>query len=453
MAVAVVDKTGIPLMPTTEAKARILLKKGRAVIFKHRPTFTIRITDREGGNTQPVEYKCDTGYEHIGVSICSEKHEYVNAQYDLLTDEKSRHDDCRKYRRDRRNRLRYRKPRFNNRKGLISKDGFAPSIRNKRDVHIRLFQDFAEVIPVTSAVFEMGQFDIRVLKALEEGKPLPEGTDYQQGERYGTLTLREAVFARDHYTCQVCKKNAFKDKMVLCIHHAGFWYGDHTDRLSGLMTVCTGCHTSKNHKKGGNLWGIMPKTKPFTGASFMNQVKWSMYNILKATFPDTALYITYGAETKLKRQDLKLKKSHSNDAYVMGNFHPGHRTDFLHFKKRRRNNRILERFYDAKYIDIRDGKKKSGSQLSCNRTNRREPRLSEKNERIYHGQKISCGRRSIRRQRYLLQPGDTVLLEDKIHTVKGTHCNGSRVMLASGRSVSVKKIHLQAHAGGWTRTI
>ena len=249
MKVAVVDKNGIPLMPTTEAKARILLKKGRAVIFKHRPIFTIRITDREGGNTQPVEYKCDTGYEHIGVSICSEKHEYVNAQYDLLPDEKSRHDDCRKYQRSRRNRLRYRKPRFNNRKGMISKDGFAPSIRNKRDVHIRLLQDFAQVIPVTSAVFEMGQFDTQVLKAKEEGKPLPEGTDYQQGERYGIATLREAVFARDHHTCQVCKRNAFKDKVILCIHHAGFWYGDHTDRLSGLMTVCTGCHTPRNHKK------------------------------------------------------------------------------------------------------------------------------------------------------------------------------------------------------------
>ena len=99
MAVAVVDRLGSPLMPTTERKARILLKKGRAVIHKYRPMFTIRLTDREGGTTQPLEYKCDTGYQHIGISICTEKHEYVNAQYDMLPDEVERHNDCRKYRR------------------------------------------------------------------------------------------------------------------------------------------------------------------------------------------------------------------------------------------------------------------------------------------------------------------------------------------------------------------
>ena len=75
--------------------------------------------------------------EHIGISICSSKKEYVNEQRDLLNDETKRHEESRKYRRTRRNNLRYRKPRFNNRKGLITKDGFAPSIRNKRDTHVR----------------------------------------------------------------------------------------------------------------------------------------------------------------------------------------------------------------------------------------------------------------------------------------------------------------------------
>lgn len=181
MAVAVVDRLSSPLMPTTERKARILLKKGRAVIHKYRPMFTIRLTDREGGTTQPLEYKCDTGYQHIGISICTEKHEYVNAQYDMLPDEVERHNDCRKYRRSRRSRLRYRKPRFSNRKGKMAEDGYAPSIRNRRDCHIRLFTGSLSILPVTSAVFEMGQFDIQVLKAIEEGKPVPEGAGYQNG--------------------------------------------------------------------------------------------------------------------------------------------------------------------------------------------------------------------------------------------------------------------------------
>lgn len=297
-AVAVLSASGKKLMPTTSYRARKLLKKKRAVIYQYRPVFTIQLTDRKEGDTQPIEYCCDTGYSHIGLSIKSGRHEYVSGQRDLLPDEPEKHNDQRKQRRTRRNRLRYRKPRFNNRKGMVCKDGFAPSIRNKRDRHILLFQKYSEVLPVTSAVFEMGQFDTQALKAMEEGKPLPEGTDYQHGERYGTATLREAVFARDHYTCICCKKNAFKDNAILHVHHIGFWKGDRTNRLANLGTVCDRCHTPKNHKPGGKLYGLEPKLKTFKGATFMTMVRWDMLKKLKETVPDVEIHITYGAATK-----------------------------------------------------------------------------------------------------------------------------------------------------------
>ena len=70
---------------------------------------------------------------------------------EMLPDEPERHNDRRKYRRTRQNRKRYRKPRFDNRKGMVSKDGFAPSIRNKRDCHIRLFEQYAELLPITNS--------------------------------------------------------------------------------------------------------------------------------------------------------------------------------------------------------------------------------------------------------------------------------------------------------------
>jgi len=46
--VFVLDKTKTPLAPTTEAKARILLKKGKAVVHKMFP-FTIRLKDKKVG--------------------------------------------------------------------------------------------------------------------------------------------------------------------------------------------------------------------------------------------------------------------------------------------------------------------------------------------------------------------------------------------------------------------
>lgn len=449
--VAVISASGKKLMPTNSYRARKLLKSKRAVIHKYRPVFTIKLVDRIDGYTQPIEYKCDTGYQNIGISICSDTKEFVNEQRDLLKDEIKRHDNCRKYRRTRRNRLRYRKARWNNRKGLISKDGFAPSIRNKRDIHVRLYEEYYKVFPITKVVFEMGQFDIQILKAIELGLPIPVGTDYQQGEQYGYATLREAVFARDNYTCICCGKSAIKDGVKLRIHHIGYLSGDRSNRMANLGSVCENCHTSKNHKPGGKLYNLKPKLKTFKGATFMTMVRYSMIKQLKATTPNVNIKVTYGSATKLARKTLNIKKTHSNDAYCMGEFHPKHRCDFKHYKKCRCNNRVLSKFYDAKYCDLRDGTIKTGSQLSCGRTNRKISGHTDLNERIYRGHKISKGRHAVRKQHYQYRPGDTVWIEGKRYTVKGVIGNGTRIALNEKKSVSINKIDKTVHTGGWAK--
>ena len=91
MAVAVISRTGIKLMPTSEYRARKLLKSGKAVKHSFDP-FAIRLTEREDGDVQPIEVCVDTGYIHIGISAKSEKHEYLALQVDTLTDEKERHE-------------------------------------------------------------------------------------------------------------------------------------------------------------------------------------------------------------------------------------------------------------------------------------------------------------------------------------------------------------------------
>ncbi len=451
--VAVVSKTGMKLMPTTERRARKLLKSGKAEIYKYRPIFTIRLTERETGDTQPVEYKCDTGYQHIGISICSKKHEYGHEERILLKDEPERHNDCRKYRRARRNRkTRHRKVRFNNRKGLINKDGFAPSIRNKRDIHIALFKDFYKVMPITSAVFEMGQFDTQVLKAVAEGKPFPQGTDYQHGDRYGMATLREAVFTRDGYKCVICRRSAFKDNAILHEHHVGFWKCDRSDRMANLATACEKCHTSKNHKPGGKLYELEPKFKTLKEATFMTMVRFDIFKKLKDTAPDVTFHMTYGAKTKLNRRSLNIAKSHANDAYAMGQFRPKHRARLKTYQKLRRNNRILSKFYDAKYIDTRDGSIKSGCQLSCNRTKRNIPRVNPESLTMYREQKISKGRLSIRKRHYQYRPHDIVWIDGKRYTVKGVISNGTRIALNERLPVSISKIQNTRHTGGWYQT-
>ncbi len=416
--VAVVDKNGVPLMPTSEYKARRLMKKGRAEIFQYRP-FTIRIVDREGGDTQPIEYCSDTGSVHVGISIKSEKHEYVDAQFDLQPDEKENHDAQRKHRRSRRNHKRYREPRFDNRK---REEGWiAPSLQHKKERQQDIFRMYAKVMPITSATFEVGKFDTQELAAIEAGEKLPEGKEYQQGIQYQHETLRKAVFARDDYKCVVCGRG-IEDHAILHIHHLGFKVHDHSDRAGNLATVCEKCHTPANHKKGGKLWDLDPEAKPMKDAAFMNTVRWMLVNELKAEFPEVEFHTTYGAMTSVIRKSRNIPKTHANDAYCIGNFFPKHRTKPALFKKVLRNDRRLQKFYDAVYIDTRDGEKKKGNALSCGRIKRNRNKSGE-NLRKYRGRKVSSGHVSIRRGRAPLSAGSKVLYNDEILTVKGTHRN------------------------------
>lgn len=116
------------------------------------------------------------------------------------------------------------------------------------------------------------------------------------------------------------------------------------------------------------------------------------------------------------------------------------RAYMINFKQIRRNNRSLEKFYDAKYLDTRTGKKASGKELSSGRKVRNK-NFNDENLRQYRGHKISKGRRSIRTKRYFYQPNDLVKYDGKIYIVKGTHNKGTRVILKeTGKSVKTDKL-------------
>ena len=438
-----VDKYGRPGMPTFNfRKVRRLLKSGRADIFCHEP-FTIRLLYAEKLDTQPVELCIDAGDRHIGISVKSEKHEFVHAQYDPLRDEKEKQTDRRMHRRTSRSRRRHRKSRFDNRK---KPEGWlAPTVEHKKDLHISITQMYIRVCPVTSITVETASFDTQALEAIERGLPLPKGKDYQKGPRYRMNTLRDAVFYRDGHRCRLCGNNG-----VLRVHHIGYWKGDRSNRMGNLAAVCTGCNTPANHRKGGRLYGWEPEIKPLKGAAFINAVRKRLAEELRerTSLPVTE---TNGSATKTARKRFCIDKTHANDAFVMGKFHPRHRRQEQVWQKRRRNNRILSKFYDARYVDIRDGKVKSGQELSCGRLKRSESRNSEKNMRPFRGRKVRKGRVSTRRRRYAIRPGTIVVYDGQKQSVKGIHCGGTRAVLENGKSVSVKKIRGLRFPGAWMR--
>ena len=110
----------------------------------------------------------------------------------------------------------------------------------------------------------------------------------------------------------------------------------------------------------------------------------------------------------------------------------------------------MEKFYDAVVIDIRDGSKHKGSELGCNRTNRKVPRHNPLNLRMYRGVKLTKGRRSIRRKRHTIQNGDIAVWNNKRYTVSGTMHYGEYVKLKNGpECIKVKEICIVRHQGAW----
>ena len=166
-----------------------------------------------------------------------------------------------------------------------------------------------------------------------------------------------------------------------------------------------------------------------------------------AFLTDMDVRYTYGYRTNMTRKEWCIVKTHHGDAFCIAGNYSLKRAETLYYTQHRRNNRSLEKFYDAKYLDSRDGKRKSGKELFNGRTARNKNFCSE-NLHQYRSQKLSKGRRSIRKHHYMYQPNNMVWYERRKYRVKGTHCNGTKVILDSGKSVSVKNISIAAYNQG-----
>lgn len=294
---------GESLMPCSQRKARLLLKEGKAKIIGYKP-FTIQLTTPTGESTQEVHIGVDTGAKHIGIAAISEDKVLIKGEIELRDDIHKNMMVRHQARRDRRNRkTRYRKDRFLNRK---RKDGWLPpTVQSKLDATFMWIDRFDSLLPNSILHIEVGKFDTQKMI-----NPDITNEEYQNGQCAGYYDVRYFVFARDNYTCQVCKR---KNK-ILNTHHILYRTKGGTDRADNLITVCTDCHTSENHKVGGILYNWMikhKKVKQYKEATFMNIVRKRTF----AKYPKAI--ITYGSETSPYRKELGLEKTHYNDAIAI----------------------------------------------------------------------------------------------------------------------------------------
>ncbi|MCG7335918.1 RNA-guided endonuclease IscB [Sporosarcina sp. ACRSM] len=303
MIVFVINKHGEPLMPCKPRKARLLLKQKKAKIISYQP-FTIQLFYGSSGYKQEINVGIDLGAKHVGMAITSEEKVLVKGEIELRQDVKQLLDIRRTYRRSRRNRkTRYRKPRFQNR--TRSEGWLPPSIQSRIGNTFFWIDKFCSLVPNPKLTIEVGKFNPHKMI-----NPAIQGVDYQQGQAYGYHDVRYFVFARDQYTCQVCKK---KNK-ILNTHHLVYRSHGGTDRADNLIAVCTDCHTDENHQKGKVLWNWMMDGKrlpSYKEGPFMNIFRRRVF----AKYPEAN--ISYGSITTPKRKELGLEKSHANDAIAI----------------------------------------------------------------------------------------------------------------------------------------
>jgi len=395
------------------------------------------LTDCYASAVQAITVGIDSGYSTIGFSAISKKRELLSGELELLAKISERLKEKAMYRRQRRNTLRHRHPKSDKKRG--KEDWLAPTIEHKLNSHIRLVGFIKAILPVSRVVIEVAAFDIQKLK-----NPFIEGKGYQQGEQEGFSNLREYILHRDRHECQNpdCSNKA-KEK-ILQVHHLGYWKKDRTDRPGNLITLCTKCHTNAKHKKNGFLYGCKPKVKLFRPETFMSIVRWKLVKELESEY-------TYGYETKKKRHELGLSKTHYHDAFVIAGGSTQERSTLLYIEQRRRNNRSLQKFYDAKYIDIRSGEKVGAQDLPNGRRTRNK-NLNREHLKKYRGKKVSKGYVSIRSQRYAYQPGDLVKIGEKNYSVKGVFNYGTWARLTdeSGNivNIDISKIQLLKYQKG-----
>jgi hypothetical protein len=400
-------------MPTTPRKARLLLKEGKAKIVAREP-FTIQLLHGSSGYKQDVVLGIDAGYRSIGYSAITHSEELIGGEVELLKGQSERLKERAMYRRNRRSRKRYRKPRFDNR--ARPKGWLAPSIQHKLDAHLKLINRIRSILPVAKTIIEVANFDIQAIK-----NPGISGVEYQQGEQLGYWNLREYILHRDGHQCQNPNCQTKVEKQILKVHHLGYWKKDRTDRPGNLISLCIRCHTPRNHQKGGFLYGWQPRLKSFKPETFMSTVRWRLVN-------ETGAEYTYGYITKSARIALGLEKSHHNDAFVIAGGTTQTRARSTDMEEIKNHARSRSKFYDAVYIDTRTGEKASGRELHCGRTTRNK-NLSGENLRQYRGQKVRKGRVSIRRNNYPLRPKDIVLYEGQKYVVKGMCSYGRQISL------------------------
>ena len=315
--VLVIDQDKRPLDPVHPGRARTLLSKGEAAVYRRYPFVLILKRPMPEAHPQPLRLKIDPGSKTTGLAVANDAsgqvvwaaelaHRGEQVRAGLLT----RH----RVRRGRRQRhTRYRQPRFRNRRR--PKGWLAPSLVSRLQNVLTWVERLRRFCPVGALSLELVRFDLQLLQ-----NPEIEGLEYQRGTLFGT-ELRHYLLAKWERRCAYCLATG----IPLEIDHVQPRSKGGSDRVSNLVIVCHPCNQAKGDQPLEAFLADRPEVlrrvqaqrkAPLKDAAVVNGTRWAVYERLKAS--ELPVETGSGGLTKWNRTTRGLPKMHWVDAACCG---------------------------------------------------------------------------------------------------------------------------------------
>lgn len=315
--VFVVDTNKQPLAPVSPGHARLLLKQGRAAVWRRYP-FTLMLKYAVAASVPPpLRLKIDPGSKTTGLALVNDESGAVVFAADLAhrgQQIKKSLDTRRGARRGRRQRkTRYRAPRWRNRR---RKPGWLPpSLLSRIRNVVTWVERLRRLAPIQAISMELVRFDMQAMET-----PEISSTQYQQGTLAGYET-REYVLEKWQRKCAYCGKEG----VPLQVEHIVPRAKGGSNRVSNLTLACEPCNTKKGtldlpaflEKKPEVLKCIQAQAKaPLKDAAAVNATRFALLERLKAV--GLPIECGSGGRTKYNRVMRHLPKTHWLDAACVG---------------------------------------------------------------------------------------------------------------------------------------
>jgi 5-methylcytosine-specific restriction endonuclease McrA len=319
--VFMLDTAKQPLDPIHPGRARLLLKQGKAAVYRRFPFTLILKYAVDQPAVHPLRVKVDPGSKTTGLAIVNDASGEVVWAADLThrgEQIKRAIDTRRAARRSRRQRhTRYRKPRFTNRRRRPGT--FPPSLESRVCNIITWVRRLRFLCPILGISQELVRFDTQAMD-----KPDIEGLQYQQGQLSGYEVREYVLFAWNHQ-CAYC--DAREVPLELDHIHPRSKHG--SNRVSNLTLACHPC----NQRKGNQDIHAFLRDEPERSARILSQVKAPRRDVAAVNATRWALYERLttlglpvecgsGGLTKYNRATCGLPKTHWCDAACVGRSTP-----------------------------------------------------------------------------------------------------------------------------------